>query len=92
MLVHLLSDHSRWSDLTGKTGLEWDALEVVPQFMTQWLYTPGLLGALASHWSSNEPLAARAVEQLCLSKQQLAGYDMCGELYKAAFDIAFHSE
>ncbi len=34
----------------------------------------------------------RVVEQLCLSRQHLAGYELCGELYKAAYDIAFYSE
>lgn len=63
MLVHLLSTNASWSDLCGKTGMEWDALDVAPSFMAHWLYTPGLLGALASHWSSNEALATKSVSR-----------------------------
>ncbi len=91
ILIHLLSSNE-WADLCGKTGVEWDALDVAPNFMTHWLHTPGLVSALASHWSSNEELSPRVVEQLCTSRQHLAGYELCCELYKAAFDIAFYSE
>lgn len=91
MLVHLLSA-GRWSDTCGKTGVEWDALDVAPRFMTHWLRTPDLLQALARHWSSNEPLAQGMVEKLCQADCQLAGYDLCQELYRSAFDLAFHSE
>ena len=35
MLIHVLSS-TQWADLSGKTGIEWDALEVAPLFMTHW--------------------------------------------------------
>ncbi len=111
MLIHLLSD-TDWSDLSGKTGIEWDALEVASNFMTHWsvmilsdtlrqqayssqycrLYTPDFLSALSGHWSNNEPLSQELVDRLCLSKHHMAGYDLCHELFKASYDMAFHTE
>ena len=35
MLLHILSN-TDWADFSGKTGIEWDAMEVAPLFMTHW--------------------------------------------------------
>lgn len=35
LLIHVLAD-AKWSDLCGKTGLEWDALDLAGNFMTHW--------------------------------------------------------
>lgn len=35
MLIHILSTNE-WSDLSGKTGIEWDALDVASNFMSHW--------------------------------------------------------
>lgn len=56
------------------------------------LYTPTVLSSLSGHWSSNEPLSAQLVDALCSTRQHMAGYELSGELFKAAFDIAFYSE
>jgi Zn-dependent oligopeptidase len=51
-----------------------------------------VLSSLSGHWSSNEPLSAQLVDALCSTRQHMAGYELSGELFKAAFDIAFYSE
>jgi len=35
LLIHILASNE-WSDLSGKTGVEWDALELSGKFMTHW--------------------------------------------------------
>jgi oligopeptidase A len=35
LLMHILAE-SQWSDLCGKNGIEWDALDLAGNFMTQW--------------------------------------------------------
>jgi oligopeptidase A len=35
MLLHMLSTDP-WAELSGKTGVEWDAMEVASNFMTHW--------------------------------------------------------
>jgi Zn-dependent oligopeptidase len=33
--MHILSA-GEWSDLSGKAGVEWDAIDLAGNFMTQW--------------------------------------------------------
>jgi oligopeptidase A len=35
LLMHILSA-GEWSDLSGKAGVEWDAIDLAGNFMTQW--------------------------------------------------------
>jgi len=92
MLGHLCS-RNQWQDLNGRTGVEWDAIDVPANFMTLWLSQPSLMTSLASHWSSNESLKPDVVEKMCLMhRTQMAGYELCHELYKSAVDIAFYTE
>lgn len=35
LLIHVLAE-SDWSDLSGKSGIEWDALDLAGNFMTHW--------------------------------------------------------
>ena len=73
-------------------NVEWDCLDVVPELMVSWLSVPGVLQSLAKHWSSGELLSPAQVSNIQEAKVHLAGYDLCQELYKAAYDLAFYSE
>eukprot|EP00095_Tigriopus_kingsejongensis_P011036 maker-scaffold109_size355148-snap-gene-1.29 protein:Tk11036 transcript:maker-scaffold109_size355148-snap-gene-1.29-mRNA-1 annotation:"oligopeptidase a" len=91
MLIHLLSA-AKWSDLSGKTNLEWDALDLVSNFMIQMSEQPKILTTVSGHWSSNESISSELAAKICKSKQHLAGFELCGELFKSAYDIAFHDD
>ncbi len=92
LLQHILCE-SDYADTCGKTGLEWDAIDFVGFFMTHWLYQPDVLKLVSGHWSSGEPLKDEVIQTLCTTaRHHLAGYHLCLDLYKAAFDLAFHSE
>ena len=73
-------------------NVEWDCLDVVPELMVSWLTVPGVLQSMAKHWSSGELLSPAQVTNLQEARVHLAGYDLCQELYKAAYDLAFYSE
>lgn len=92
MLAHLCST-SHWSDVSGKSGLEWDVLDLPGYFMQNWLYVPEVMRTLSGHWSSDAALDPELVGKLCtVPRQLLAGYDLCHDLYRAAYDVAFYSE
>jgi len=91
VVQHMLAAR-KWSELSGKTGLEWDCLSVVQDFLMQWLCVPQVLQGLSQHWSSGEKLSGAQVTSLISARNHLAGYDLCNELYKAAFDIAFYTD
>ena len=58
----------------------------------QWLAVPQVLQSLSQHWSSGERLSGAQVTNLISARNHMAGYDLCNELYKAAYDIAFYTE
>jgi len=91
-VVHQMLSSKKWSETSGKTGLEWDCLNVVPEVLVQWLSIPHILQTFSQHWSSGEQLSAAQLTSLISAKNHMAGYDLCNELYKAAFDIAFYTE
>ena len=75
------------------TGL---GIQVLPQDLILGrffrLYTPDVLTNISGHWSSNESLSKEIVESLCASRQHMAGYTLCNELYKIAVDLAIYSK
>jgi len=88
---HLLAAR-KWAETSGKAGLEWDCLGIVPDFLVQWLGVPQVLQKFSQHWSSGEQLTGAQIVSLINAKKHMAGYDLCNELYKSAFDIAFYTE
>ena len=60
--------------------------------MTHWLTVPSVLQSLSQHWSSGERLTSDQVQALLSARLHLAGYDLCQELFKAAYDLAFYTE
>jgi len=92
MLFHMVSNQTDWSSLSYKGGLEWDVLDLPSVFMQHWLYIPEVVSSLSGHWSTNQPLDRELVEKLCtVPRQLLAGYDLCNELFLAAYDINFYT-
>jgi Zn-dependent oligopeptidase len=47
-----MSATRKWAETSGRTGLEWDALNLMPDLMTHWLTVPHVLASLSSHWST----------------------------------------
>jgi len=72
--------------------VEYDCLNVVPELLVSWLSVPHVLQSMSRHWSSGEQLAAAQLNSLIEARCHMAGYDLCQELYKAAYDMAFYSE
>ena len=65
---------------------------MVPDFLMQWLAVPQVLQSLSQHWSSGERLSGAQVTNLISARNHMAGYELCNELYNAAYDIAFYTE
>jgi len=91
VLQHTLGA-KKWSETSGKAGLEWDCLGVVPEFLVHWMGIPDVLQKVSQHWNTGEQLSSAQVVNLIRAKNHMAGYDLCNELYKAAYDIAFYTE
>ena len=86
-----LAARNQWIETSGRTGIEWDALTVVPELMTHWLTVPSVLQSLSCHWSTGENLSMSVIENLIVAKRHMSGHALSHELFKAAYDISFYS-
>merc|ERR1712002_697129 len=91
-VTHQMLSTKKWSETSGLTGLEWDCLKVVPEVLVLWLTIPQVLLRFSQHWSTGEQLSMAQLTGLVSARNHMAGYDLCNELYKAAYDIAFYTE
>ncbi|XP_016952335.1 oligopeptidase A [Drosophila biarmipes] len=88
-LQHLLTQ-AGYSDLAGLSNIEWDASQVSGHVMSNFLDDPTVIRSLSGHFSSGEPLEAEISQKMRLLKTQLAGYNLCQDLYLADLDIELH--
>lgn len=89
-LQHLLTK-ARFSDLAGLSNIEWDASQMCGQFLTNFLDDPNVISRISSHYISNEPLEGKHLNNILLHKQNMAGYNLCKELYLANLDIELYN-
>lgn len=88
-LQHLLC-RSKYSELSGLTNVEWDAVEVGGNVMTNLLYHENVLKSISSHYSNDEPLSEKHLTAIIHNRKHLAGYNLCRELYHSSLDIELH--
>lgn len=88
-LQHLLTQ-AGYSDLAGLSNIEWDASQVSGHVMSNFLDDPTVIRSLSGHFSSGEPLEAELSQKMRLLKTQLAGYNLCQDLYLADLDVELH--
>jgi oligopeptidase A len=89
-LQHLLCK-SMYSELAGSSNIEWDAVEVCGNVMTNLLYNEQVLKTISSHYSNDEPLREKHINAILNQRQSLAGYNLSREIYYSMLDIELHS-
>ncbi|XP_045101453.1 organellar oligopeptidase A, chloroplastic/mitochondrial-like [Portunus trituberculatus] len=89
-LQHLLTTVP-YTECSGMTNIEWDAVEVCSNFMQNWLQEPAVLQRISQHYESGLPLSGSSIKELLASQNHMAGYDLCSELYLAHLDMELHT-
>eukprot|EP00096_Caligus_rogercresseyi_P013940 TRINITY_DN6508_c0_g1_i1.p1 TRINITY_DN6508_c0_g1~~TRINITY_DN6508_c0_g1_i1.p1 ORF type:complete len:740 (+),score=236.52 TRINITY_DN6508_c0_g1_i1:24-2243(+) len=90
MLAHTLNQQT-WADLSSQ-HVEEDTFEVIPEYMTHWLYMPKVLRSLCAHWSTGEGPDEAIFQGLLHHRRHLAGLELSEELLKASFDMTLYGE
>lgn len=88
-LQHMLTQ-AGYSDLAGLSNIEWDASQVSGYVMSNFLDDPAVLQTLSGHYSNDEIIDKELAQKTRLLKTQLAGYNLCQELYLADLDVELH--
>ncbi|XP_050721531.1 uncharacterized protein LOC127001252 [Eriocheir sinensis] len=89
-MQHLLTTVP-YTEASGLTNIEWDAVEVCSNFMQNWLLEPAILQRISRHYESGLPLSGSSIKELLASQVHMAGYDLCSELYWAHLDMELHT-
>ena len=90
-LHHMLTTVD-YPDIAGINGVEWDAVELPSQFMENWCWEPEVLGLIAGHWQSNEPLPDTLFKKMLAARHFQSAMAMVRQLEFALFDMRLHMD
>lgn len=78
-------------DVSGISGVEWDAVELPSQFMENFCWEREVLDMFARHYETDEKLPEDLFDKLTRSKNFQAAMMMMRQLEFAVFDLKIHS-
>lgn len=79
-------------DISGISGVEWDAVELPSQFMENFCWEKSVLDKIARHYQTGETLPQQLFNQLRASKNFQAAMQLVRQLEFALFDFRMHLE
>ncbi|MCP4475665.1 MAG: M3 family metallopeptidase [Gammaproteobacteria bacterium] len=89
-LHHLLTQID-YRDVSGISGVPWDAVELPSQFFENFCWHEQTLPLISAHYETGEPLPTELQQQLLAAKQFQAGLQLSRQLVFALFDFKLHS-
>lgn len=90
-LHHMLTqiDHL---DISGISGVPWDAVELPSQFLENWCWQKDALPIISSHYKDQRPLPEEMFNKLLKTKNFLSGMHIARQIEFALFDFRIHLE
>jgi len=79
-------------DVSGISGVAWDAVELPSQFLENWCWHPESLALIASHHETGEPLPDDLLQKLLAAKNFQSGMAMVRQIEFSLFDFRLHAE
>jgi len=79
-------------DVSGISGVAWDAVELPSQFMENWCWQEEALAFIACHHETGETLPAELLEKMLAAKNFHAAMQMVRQLEFSLFDFRLHRE
>ena len=90
-LHHMLTQVD-FADVSGISGVPWDAVELPSQFMENWCWEREALDLMARHYRTGEPIPDELYAKMIAAKNFQAGMQMVRQLEFALFDFRLHRE
>ncbi|KAI4497021.1 hypothetical protein M0802_007767 [Mischocyttarus mexicanus] len=91
--LHHMTATTDYADISGLSYVEWDTAYIYDFFLENWLYESSTLQKISEHHETKDTLPAEAVKFIKNYRLQLAGYNLCTELFFSRFDLeAYASE
>ena len=89
-LHHLLSQVNE-RDVSGISGVEWDAVELPSQFMENFCWEWDVLRHMTSHQETGEPLPRALFEKMLAAKNFQSGMQTLRQIEFSLFDMLLHT-
>ena len=80
------------ADLSGISGVEWDAVEMPSQFMENFCWDWSVVESISCHDKTGKPLPRELFDKMVAAKNFESGMAMVRQLEFALFDILLHTE
>lgn len=88
--LRVLLTESNYSELSGHKNIEWDAVEVCEDFFTNLFYDSDVLKSLSEHVLTKESLSDDLIQTIQAERLNMAGYNLCNELFISALDLELY--
>lgn len=79
-------------DVSGISGVAWDAVELPSQFMENWCWEAEALAFITGHHETGEPLPQELLDKMLAAKNFQAAMQMVRQLEFSLFDFRLHRE
>jgi oligopeptidase A len=89
-LHHLLTQVDE-HDVSGISGVEWDAVELPSQFMENFCWEWEALRSMTAHADTGQPLPRALFDKMLAAKNYQAGLHMLRQVEMAVFDMRLHT-
>jgi len=89
-LHHMLTQVNE-HDVSGISGVEWDAVELPSQFMENFCWEWEVLRHMTAHVDSGEPLPRALFDKMVTAKNYQSGLQTLRQIEFALFDMLLHS-
>ncbi|RRD57406.1 M3 family peptidase [Comamonadaceae bacterium OH2545_COT-014] len=89
-LHHLLTQVGE-RDVSGISGVEWDAVELPSQFMENFCWEWSVLRHMTAHVDTGEPLPRALFDKMLAAKNYQAGMQTLRQVEFALFDMCLHT-
>ena len=90
-LHHMLTQVNE-RDVSGISGVEWDAVELPSQFMENFCWEWSVLKHMTSHVQTGEPLPRALFDKMVAAKNFQSGLQTLRQIELAMLDMLLHSE
>ncbi len=90
--LHHMMTEVGYLDISGISGVEWDAVELPSQFMENWCWQREALDLFAAHYQSGEKIPDELFEKMQAARHFQSAMAMVRQLEFSIFDMRLHMD
>jgi oligopeptidase A len=90
--LHHMMTQVEYLDISGISGVEWDAVELPSQFMENWCWQRETLDMIAGHYETGEKLPDELFDKMQAARHFLTAMGMVRQLEFSLFDMRIYQD